>query len=362
MNATKPLLTVVVPAYNAEKYLEECLDSLLNQTVTDHRVIVVNDGSGDSTGDIGRRYAQAHPERIVYTEHENKGLGAARNTGLAMVDTEYVAFLDSDDWWDVLFVEKLKRELQRHEERPDLIFSLPWIYDTVTKKMLPWYDKETFDAIFYPDSHDGNAASRQINARTEHRILGLEPNACRRIYRTQFVKDAGFRFPVGVKWEDVQPHFYLLHRAKRCIGLRSTGFIYRINTGGQITADGGASRMDIISVFRSTFQMAMDEAWAEYEIRYILKMIGKFTTWSIGVTNAEYMIPLLDQLHGFFKRIPLRDICAYKNINVVRRRDLAVMLFLRSPLYRCLSDYRTRQKVMDLTAKLRRGRDTAGRK
>ena len=110
MYTQKPFLTVVVPVYNVEKYLEDCLDSLLSQTVTDHKIIVVNDGSKDSSGEIAKEYAEKHPEMIQYVEQKNQGLGAARNTGLALVETEYVAFLDSDDIWHP---EKLECQLKK---------------------------------------------------------------------------------------------------------------------------------------------------------------------------------------------------------------------------------------------------------
>ena len=96
MYSKKPLLTVVVPVYNVEKFLGNCLDSLLNQTVADHKIIVVNDGSKDTSGEIAKAYAEKYPEMIHYIEQTNKGLGAARNTGLALAETEYVAFLDSE--------------------------------------------------------------------------------------------------------------------------------------------------------------------------------------------------------------------------------------------------------------------------
>ena len=79
--------------------MEQCLNSLWMQTVHNHKVIIVDDGSKDKyTSQICKSYAQKHPEMFTYIYQENKGLGAARNTGLKLVDTEYVGFLDSDDW------------------------------------------------------------------------------------------------------------------------------------------------------------------------------------------------------------------------------------------------------------------------
>lgn len=345
MLISNALLTVVVPAYNVEKYLGRCLDSLVNQSVTAHRIIVVDDGATDSTPLLAESYAEKYPGFVSCIHQPNKGPGAARNTGLALADTEYVAFLDSDDWWDCLFVEKLLYELSQHDERPDLIFSLPWIYNMVTNTLEPWRDGGLIEAIFYGNVHkDDWVVSREVNVRNDRRLYELETNACRRIYRRQFLLDEGFAFPEGVKWEDVQPHFRLLHKAERCIGLRSTGFVYRINSGSQITGGTGASRMDVIRVFTDTLQMAYDANWSGEEIAYIIRMLWNFSAWSIGLTNTEYIAPLLRGLHKLFRSIPRKYYVIYFSLCTPwSRREKLPTLIIRSPFYKILADYRNRQ-------------------
>lgn len=363
MHSEKPLLTVVVPVYNVEKYLGDCLDSLVNQTVLDHRIIVVNDGTKDNSGEIAKDYAAKYPELIRYIEQENQGLGAARNTGLALADTEFVTFLDSDDWWDCLFVEKLKYHLARHDENPDLIFTLPWIYDNASGRVITWYDKPVLDELFFPDvGGNENAISKTISAATNRRIYELEANACRRIYRTEFLKQENFAFPVGVKWEDVQPHFQLLKKAKRCIAIRSTGFFYRINTGGQITSGGGASRLDLFTVFSDTLKMAYDNHWPAEDISYILRMLWNFSTWSIGITNNDYIDSLLEKLHELFTSIPKKYFKVYfKLCSPQPRKDILLTTIIRSPFFRILKDYRhrdygtrVREKIWQIRGKIRR--------
>ena len=345
MDSKKTLLTVVVPVYNVEKYLGDCLDSLLSQTVVDHKIVVVNDGTNDSSGEIAKNYAATYPELIQYVEQENKGLGAARNTGLELVDTEYVTFLDSDDWWDSLFVEKVKKQLAHHGEMPDIIFTLPWIYDNVSGRVIAWYDKPIFDELFFPDKGGNeNAISKTISVLSNCRLFELEANACRRIYRTAFLKQENFAFPVGVKWEDVQPHFHLLKKAKRCIGVRSTGFFYRINTGGQITSGGGASRLDLFTVFGDTLQMAYDDHWPSEDIGYILRMLYSFSTWSIGLTNQDYIGQLLEKLHKLFGAIPKKYFKVYFNhCSPQPKTDFLLAVVMRSPFFRILKDYRFRE-------------------
>ena len=80
----KPILTVVVPVYNVEKYLEQCLNSLVNQTVINHKVIAVDDGSKDSSGKIADSFAEKYPDIVSVIHKQNAGLGAARNTVLKL--------------------------------------------------------------------------------------------------------------------------------------------------------------------------------------------------------------------------------------------------------------------------------------
>lgn len=95
-----PKVSVIVPVYNVEKYLERCLDSLINQTLKDIEIIVVNDGSTDNSLDILTKYVQ-NDCRIKIINKQNGGLSSARNVGLDVVNGEYISFVDSDDWIDL---------------------------------------------------------------------------------------------------------------------------------------------------------------------------------------------------------------------------------------------------------------------
>ena len=95
-NSTEILVSVVVPIYNVELYLKECLDSILSQSLKSIEIICINDGSTDESLDIVNSYAK-DDARIIVIDRRNKGLGATRNEGLNMARGEYVFFMDSDD-------------------------------------------------------------------------------------------------------------------------------------------------------------------------------------------------------------------------------------------------------------------------
>lgn len=92
-----PKISVIIPCYNQEKYISECLDSVLAQTFDDFEVIVVNDGSKDNSLDIIKKYASKHPDKIRYIDQQNQGVVVARNNAIGQAESKYIFPLDGDD-------------------------------------------------------------------------------------------------------------------------------------------------------------------------------------------------------------------------------------------------------------------------
>lgn len=114
-------VTVVIPAYNAMKYLPETIDNLLQQTLEDFEAIVVNDGSSDETEEW---VSQITDPRIKLVSQENQGLSGARNTGIAHASCEYIAFLDADDLWEPT---KLEKQVKCLDENPEVGLVYTWV-------------------------------------------------------------------------------------------------------------------------------------------------------------------------------------------------------------------------------------------
>lgn len=114
------LISVIIPVYNVEKYLSECLDSVINQTYKNIEIILIDDGSKDSSGKICDEYAQKDT-RFKVIHKENGGVSAARNTGLDVAQGAYITFVDADDFVERDFVENLYKKIQ--QESSDLCFS-----------------------------------------------------------------------------------------------------------------------------------------------------------------------------------------------------------------------------------------------
>ena len=99
MKSNKKLVSVIVPIYNVEAYLERCVISILNQTYENIEVILINDGSTDRSLDLAKRL-EKKDKRIVLVSQDNQGLSAARNSGIKIARGEYITFVDSDEWID----------------------------------------------------------------------------------------------------------------------------------------------------------------------------------------------------------------------------------------------------------------------
>ena len=111
--AGEPAISVIVPIYNVEPYLGECLDSLCGQTLRNIEIIGVDDGSTDGSGALLDEYA-AKDKRIIAVHQKNAGVSAARNAGMHLAKGEYLAFVDGDDWMDADFLQKLYTMAQEY--------------------------------------------------------------------------------------------------------------------------------------------------------------------------------------------------------------------------------------------------------
>ena len=127
-------VSVIIPVYNAEKYLRQCLDSVLGQSLKELEVICVDDGSTDSSREIIMEYAN-RDGRVKSLSQSNSGPGAARNLGLSVANGENVIFLDADDWFECDFLEKTCACIERTEA--DICICKAERFDSQTGKTLP---------------------------------------------------------------------------------------------------------------------------------------------------------------------------------------------------------------------------------
>lgn len=179
-------VSVIVPIYNAEAFLRQCLDSIVAQTLHDIEIILVNDGSPDRSGEICGEY-EARDTRIRYVEKANGGLASARNAGLAIARGEYIGFVDSDDWIEPNMYERMYEIASRHD--CDIVFTN--VYRDTDKKERPYmrgglYERTDIEALIFP---------RLLAVCDERTRVGvLRWSNPLRIYRHALIKEHDIRF------------------------------------------------------------------------------------------------------------------------------------------------------------------------
>ena len=319
------LLTIVVPIYNVEKYLNECLDSFVNQTNHRFLVLLIDDGSKDSSGEIAMGYEKKYPELFKYIHQENKGLGGARNTGLSLVETKYVMFFDSDDFMANLAVENILNEIKQNET--DIIFFNPIIYDMGTSSYEPWHD-----ALFI--KNDIFNGRKVINVKENPVLMETEASVCRAVWKTEFLKRINLKFLEHVHWEDVPPHFVLMHEAKDASFMEYEGaYYYRTNSGNQITSGNGKSRLDMEIIFNEIAPYFKNKEWSKREKSHMIGFLSNYLFWSIHVIDEEYRIPFIKICHKFFKKISLGQYLDFFFKTSICLRNKIMIWFLKSNIW-----------------------------
>jgi glycosyltransferase involved in cell wall biosynthesis len=172
-------VSIIVPVYNVEEYLDKCLNSLINQTLTDIQIIVVNDGSKDNSGTIVEEYKERYSDKIIYIKKTNGGLSDARNTGMRYVSGEYIGCVDGEDYVELTMYEKMYNMAKK--ENADLV---------------------ECDCFFeYPDKIKPKSSGIY---ELKDILIKARCNAWLRIIKKEIIQKSNIQYPVGLRYEDVE--------------------------------------------------------------------------------------------------------------------------------------------------------------
>lgn len=205
-------VSIVVPVYNVAPYLKKCLDSVVNQTLKNVEIILVDDGSTDGSGEICKEYA-AKDDRVIYFYKENEGLAAARQDGIERARGEYVGFVDSDDWLELNMYERMYSVAKENDA--DVVFCN--CYEDENKKN-PYY--------LEPGIYDRERIEKEILPRT---LSGITPKGANdvirwcnwlRLYKMSLIKENNIKFGRGFRRsQDLQLTFETTLVAKKYVSL-----------------------------------------------------------------------------------------------------------------------------------------------
>ena len=249
-------VSVIVPAYNAEKTIEKCLDSLLKQTLDDYEIIVINDGSTDKTSTILDNY---NDSRIKIISKENGGIGKARNDGIKASIGEFVTFVDSDDYVDEKMLESyytfaIKNDL-------DLVTST---YNKVIKgKIVP------FPSIKYKIG----------NVKTSPQIINsIEYGPCAKLFKREVLIKNNILFIENKKYEDMPFVCKALLKSKLVGYLKESYYYYVINNNSETTTM-DERVFDILDILKIIINDYKKEFYLKDEINYLI--IDKITNYML---------------------------------------------------------------------------------
>lgn len=225
------MISVIVPVYNVEEYLEECLNSIQHQTYTDIEVILVNDGSRDGSKEICERYCQ-QDSRFHLINQENKGLSGARNRGMTESKGELITFVDSDD----VIKDDMLEQLLKHMTTEEVDIVECWY--TNDKKEIEIPSPENVKIIF-----QGNAQEALVSLCKDN-IVRL--NAVAKLFRRQAI--VNFPFLEGLFYEDVYGGMGILKQIHKMVKIDYTGYYYRVRRGSIMNREFSLKNLDLFAI------------------------------------------------------------------------------------------------------------------
>lgn len=314
MNTTQtPLITVVIPVYNVEAYVEKCVTSVCNQHYTNLDIILVDDGSTDSSGKICDELAKKDTRiRVLHTE--NHGLSAARNAGIDIAKGSLIGFVDSDDWIE-----------------PDMY---SFLYNLMKE-----HDADVTVCTHYIDKNGKSKCKRQMdhpvicNRDETMELLMIDKllhnYAWDKLYKIELFE--GLRYPEGILYEDIAFTFKVLYRAKKNVIFAQPKYHYLVRPGSIVSQRYTVKRN--LSYFNSEYILMtfMVEHGYSNGAKHLVRR-GIHTLKKLILSNApdEILLDILERLRPYHY-IGIKEIgCA----NVWRRYMMENHLQLYKKLYR----------------------------
>ncbi|MDD7226789.1 MAG: glycosyltransferase [Firmicutes bacterium] len=307
-------LCVIVPCYNGEKFIGRCLESLVNQTLQDIEIIVINDGSTDNSQDIIDSYANKYHNIKAY-KIPNSGIADARNFGVSKVETPYFGFLDCDDYTDVTMFEKMYNKAIETNAQV-VVSNFYWVKGK--KKKL---EKEGP----YNTGKD--------------MLIHLFAVLWNKIYDTAFVRSTNIRFPSGNRYEDAYFLYCLAPNIER-LAFVDEAFVHYVQHENSITHNNNEEVKNMITIFDNILNYyahtnRYDEYHDELEYLHIKFFLGNSFLRSARIDDKQdrdYTIQLgwnmlNDEFPDWHHNHYLKELPGLKNLYFRMVYDWNVMLF-----------------------------------
>lgn len=331
-----PKVSVIIPVYNTEKYINNCLNSIINQTLEEIEIICVDDGSSDNSLNILKYYAESD-KRISIFSQRNKGQSSARNIGIKNAMGEYLYFLDSDDYiandaLELLYAEAKKSDLEL------LLFDGTSFYEN--KKLENDYNnyKNYYSRNnSYPGIHLGaDLYVRQVR-NSDYKI-----SPCMQFIKNSYLKNNMIFFKEGIIHEDNLFSFVCLLQASRVKCINNVLFFRRVRESSTMTASMGFRNFKgyflcVIFMLRFLDSKNFDEQVLEMAGKQISSLCGKVRDIYDGLTNSDKeLIHTLDPKDRLYFRVFIKSRHQYLSINKKKENNFSTF---KSKLYAAFNSY-----------------------
>lgn len=289
-----PYFSVIVPFYNVEKYIEQCLESIQGQTFSDIEIICVDDCGEDNSSKIVKRLAK-EDKRIKIVKHsKNKGLGAARNTGMKYAKGEYVLFVDSDDWLNINMLQILYDKIQETN------------MDVISFKFNIWWEsiQKMTDMVIFPDFMNLPEGYFEMN---DEKLCIYPCYVWNRIYKRSFLIENNIYCPENLYFEDMEFNFKLYIHTKKYYVTDNNLYYYRRRDdsilGSSIFNPNVAERLFDAAENIYKF-LVKNNLFEEYKNAFLHVVNTNINTWR-GYPNVHKQ--LLPRMKKYIKNIGFPD-------------------------------------------------------
>ena len=309
-HSTNPLVSIVVPIYNVEKYLEECLESIAAQTYSNIQVLLVDDGSKDGSTKLAADFA-AKDNRFSYIHQENRGLSGARNTGIESATGEYIAFVDSDDWLEPDYISAMLTVAL--EKDADITIS-GLIKENGSKKQI------AYDASFgYSRTAAMNVLDYIFNEKYLMMIL-----AWNKLYKRKLFDNV--RYPLGKIHEDEYTIHRLIDESNLIYTVPKCLYHYRIRedgiTGNSLNDD--MRHFHLVDAHRDRVQCCRNQIYGDFYGNIVYSMFEEVIDLIRRYSDDAYKKLHLNRK---FRMIMLREcIRNYSWLNNRQKKDYLQVL------------------------------------
>lgn len=287
------MISIILPIYNVEKYLKECLESILNQSYKDYELLIIDDGSKDNSLEIAKNYKYKFKDLIIFTQ-DNKGVSEARNLALSNAKGEYILFVDSDDFLEKEMLEKIINTAVKTEA--DIVITNYYLY----------YDRNNY-IKFLKDMPSLNIydSFEVIDMMLRYVIQGQLWN---KLFKSSLLKENNFEFEKGRYIQDIFPVFKVINNSKKIAYIDEALYFYRQREGStvnkknkKLTEDYHHAMISIINYIEENYIIVNKYSLRIFKAHVLSYFIYHYTNEDLNNTYKSFKKSIYVDLNMHFK-------------------------------------------------------------